>query len=146
VVVASDRSWTFDRRPETVWAALADTDAYRTWWPWLRHFDARALRAGDVWDCQVKPPLPYSLRFTIAIEELHAPTMISATLDGDLRGAARIDLAPHGGGTMLRLRSELQPASRPIAVLSTLAGPITRWGHDWVLDTGARQFADRGLV
>jgi hypothetical protein len=30
-------------------------------------------------------------------------------------------------------------------VASGLFGPVVRHGHQWVLDTGARQFTDRAL-
>lgn len=144
--VASDRRWQLAAAPEAVWSALADTAAYPAWWPWLRRFDAKALAAGEVWRCTVKPPLPYALRFDIALDELHAPEYISARLSGDLRGTARIEIAPSAAGSTLRLVSDLQPQRRPIAVISALAGPLARWGHDWVLETGVRQFADRALA
>jgi hypothetical protein len=30
-------------------------------------------------------------------------------------------------------------------VVAGVAAPLVRRGHDWVLDTGARQFRDRAL-
>ena len=45
----------------------------------------------------------------------------------------------------LRLTAALSPGSPAFRVLATLARPLVTRGHDWVLDTGARQFVDRAI-
>ena len=139
--VRSARDWCFDASPQRVWAALEDTVAYPSWWPWLRRFDAAALAEGEVWRCTVKPPLPYSLTFDLRLDSVVEQHSIDATLSGDLHGVARIEIEPAGDATRLALTSSIEATRRPIAVLAILAGPLARWGHDWVLDNGARQFA-----
>ena len=63
-------------------------------------------------------------------------------MDGDIGGTARIEVEPDGvDGSRVRLRSTLAPRSRAFAALATVARPIVSRGHDWVLDTGAAQFA-----
>ena len=57
---------------------LAATDQYQRWWPWLREFEATGLTAGDEWRCRVRPPLPYTVRFTIVLEEVEAPRTVGA--------------------------------------------------------------------
>lgn len=145
MTVDSDREWTFPATTERVWDALADVSSYPQWWPWLRRFEAVGLVEGDVWLCTVQPPLPYSLTFTITIDSVETGRRIDATLNGDLRGTAHLELGELESGSGLRLVSSLTPARRPIAILTRLAGPVARWGHDWVLDTGARQFRTHGL-
>jgi hypothetical protein len=71
-----------------------------------------------------------------------APRSIAATIAGDIGGSARLLLEEHAGGASeIRLTSELTPRSRAFGVLAVLARPLVRRGHDWVLDTGAAQFA-----
>jgi hypothetical protein len=41
--------------------------------------------------------------------------------------------------------SGLAPANALLRVLATVGRPIARYGHDWVLDVGAGQFASRAL-
>ena len=140
--VSSDRTWRFDAPVGDVWAALAATDGYRRWWPWLRSFDADGLAVGETWRCVVRPPLPYVVRFTVHIDEVAAPSLIAATVDGDVRGPARIDVQEEGPVSVLRLRAALAPANPVLSIVGRVAAPVARRGHDWVLDTGARQFAE----
>jgi uncharacterized protein YndB with AHSA1/START domain len=146
--VVSDRRYQLPAPPADVWVALARTDDYRSWWPWLRSFDARGLELGDEWRCTIRPPLPYVVRFRLLIENVERPAAVTARLRGDIEGTARIDLAPadpSAATTELRLRAALAPGSRAFALLARIASPLARRGHDWVLDTGARQFAARAL-
>jgi uncharacterized protein YndB with AHSA1/START domain len=145
VDVRSDRTYRFDRPAAEVWRAFAQVDAYRDWWPWLHDFDADALVTGDRWQCTVRPPLPYVLRFTITIDTAVEPERIDATVSGDLRGDASVELRDDGDGCAVRLRSTLRPAGRPLRIVATLAPWLARQGHDWVLDTGSRQFRRKAL-
>jgi uncharacterized protein YndB with AHSA1/START domain len=144
--VASDRTWQLPAAPDDVWAALADTAAYRRWWPWLRRFEATALAAGDVWGCTVQPPLPYSLSFTVDLRTVTPPAIVVADLSGDLSGPARIELARSGSGSTLRLVSDLRSHRGGLAAVAGLVGPVARWGHDRLLSVGVRQFTERALV
>jgi hypothetical protein len=141
VELVSDRRWCFGAPRDAVWAALAATDDYTTWWPWLTAFDADGLVAGARWRCAVRPPLRYSVRFAIEIVEVEPPSFVTARVVGDIAGRARIDVAAHGDRSSVRLSSALMPTRRTVAWLTVLAGPIARRSHDWILDTGARQFA-----
>lgn len=146
--VVSDRRYHLAAPPTEVWDALGRTDEYRLWWPWLRRFDARALEPGEEWRCTIRPPLPYVVRFSLRLDEVQAPETVTARLQGDIRGEARIDLrptGPAGKSTELRLRAALEPGRATFGVLAQVARPVARFGHDWVLDTGARQFAARAL-
>ena len=129
---------------------MEDVASYRTWWPWLRRFDASALAPGEVWVCEVRPPLPYVVTFSMTVEDVVAEALVVATLVGDIRGTARLTLRPVPGmgpdpGTELRLAADLAPASLLLRTVMVGAGPVARFGHDWVIDTGARQFAERAF-
>jgi hypothetical protein len=43
------------------------------------------------------------------------------------------------------LVAALSPSRRWLKALSVLARPVARFGHEWILDTGARQFSERAL-
>jgi hypothetical protein len=143
--VQSERRFHFDAEPADLWHAIGSVERYREWWPWLRSFDAAGLVAGDRWRCTVKPPLPYTVRFTVHLQEVVPVTQIVAAVTGDIEGRARLDIAPVEDGCTVHLRSGLAPANALLRVLATVGRPIARYGHDWVLDVGAGQFASRAL-
>lgn len=139
--IRSDRRFRVDAPPIVVWRALEGVDGYPGWWPWLRVFRARGLVADEDWTCVVQPPLPYRLRFHLHLDEVVATERVRATIGGDLDGWARLDLAAAGEvGTELRLRSDLAPTARLPRAMGSLAPQLARYGHDWVLDNGIRQF------
>jgi hypothetical protein len=125
---------------------MADVGAYRSWWPWLTRFDADGFEPGSTWRCAVQPPMPYTLRFTIRLDDVDAPARASATISGDIEGEATLSIDGNAdGGSTVRLRSALAPANPLLRGVALFARPIVRFGHDWVLDTGASQFRRRAL-
>ena len=143
--VRSDRRWRFGVDPPTLWAALTDTGEYRTWWPWLARLDADAFEAGAQWRCAVQPPVPYLLRFGIRLDVVEPPHLAVATIDGDITGTATLTVVADGDGSEARLVSHLAPANAFLRGVARFAAPVVRFGHDWVLDTGAGQFRRRAL-
>lgn len=143
--INSDRRHSFSVAPDELWDAMVRVDAYRMWWPWLRSFDAVALAPGEVWTAVVQPPLPYRVRFDIRLDEVEAPRVASAEVSGDIEGTARLEIAPTSGGSELHFMSELAPTNALLRTVAQLAQPLARFGHEWVLDTGLRQFRDRAL-
>ena len=145
MLVRADRTYRFEQPPSVVWEAIGRVDAYRDWWPWLRTFDARGLIAGDRWECAVRPPAPYVLRFTVTLDGVDEHRQIDATITGDLRGDAAVSLAPTAAGCDVRLTSSLEPAGQPLRAVMRVTPWLGRFGHDWVLDQGLRQFRRRAL-
>ena len=143
--IRSERRASFEQPPEVVWAALVDVGAYQRWWPWLIELEAGGFEPGGTWRCHVRPPLPYSVRFTVHLEEIDAPRFAVATIGGDIEGHASVDLSAGSDGTDLSLISVLQSARRTLRLLADLGPPIVQFGHDWVLDTGLHQFRERAL-
>jgi hypothetical protein len=140
VHIASDRAYGFDVAPAVLWAEIAEVGRFPTWWPWLRRFDAVGLEPGDRWRCTVQPPLPYSLSFAIAIEEVEPHARVTASVSGEITGTAELTIEAAEEGCTARLRSRLAPSSRFLQAVALVARPVVSLGHDWVLDTGARQF------
>ena len=143
--VRSERRFEFDAAPPALWAALGSVDDYPSWWPWLRRFDARALAQGEEWRCTVKPPLPYVVRFTVRFDEVEVERRIHAVVGGDIEGPAQLLIEPSTGGSAVTLTSSLRPTNTVLKAAALLGRPLVRYGHDWVLDIGAGQFASRAL-
>jgi hypothetical protein len=145
VHIRSDRRHAFHVPPEELWAAMARVEAYRAWWPWLRHFDGTVLAAGEVWSATVQPPVPYRLQFEIRLHEVRAPHLARAAVAGDIEGSARLEIQATPGGSELHVVSELAPRNPVLSAVAKVAAPVVRYGHEWVLDTGLRQFRARAL-
>jgi hypothetical protein len=131
---------------QAVWSQISEVREFRRWWPWLRACDAVALAAGEVWHCEVQPPLPYPLRFRVVIDEVKAPLLVRARVEGDVVGDAAVELHEAAGGCVASLHSRLAPGNGALRFMSRFAAPIARFGHDWVLDSGARQFIARAVL
>lgn len=156
--VRSDRWYDLPADRAAVWAAFATPGHFRTWWPWLVEFEGDELAVGRRWSCAVSPPLPYVVRFTLDLVTVEPHRSVRAEVRGDVVGDARLDLvdpdpdpdpdrdADAGpGACRLHLVSDLAPGNAALQVIAAAARPVVRRGHDWVLDTGARQFVDRAL-
>ena len=142
--VRSDRRHRFAVTPEELWGAVSDVDRYTIWWPWLREFEAEGLIEGDEWTCVVQPPLPYTVRFTILIEDVVPELLVGASVHGDIEGEASVSFRHlDGSRTEARLVADLAPAHAVLKTVGLLAGPVVRIAHNWILDTGARQFRER---
>lgn len=126
-----------------MWVTLEQVERYRSWWPWLRSFDGRALAEGERWACSVQPPLPYRVRFTIELVEVVEADHVTASIGGDVAGTARIDLVPCGTGTELQLTAELRAATRWLGRVERWAHPVARFGHDRIIDRALDQLARR---
>lgn len=145
VSIRSERRFLFDADRAAVWEAIIRTDQYRVWWPWLHGFDGATFDEGSQWHCAVKPPLPYVLRFELAlVSVIHQDTVLVA-VTGDLSGHGLLKLADHDLGTELQLSYDLSPARRTLQTVVRVARPAVVIGLDWVLETGARQFGHNAL-
>jgi hypothetical protein len=139
---ASDREWSFPEPPDALWERIRAVDRYCHWWPWLRAFDpGTGLEPDARWHCEVAPPLPYVVRFTIDFDRVEHGRRAETTVDGDITGRAVLTLDELGdAGTRARLVSQLAPANPVLRTVGRMARPVVEWGHDWVLDQGRHQF------
>lgn len=144
--VRSERHYRFDVGRGPLWAALTRVDQYRAWWPWLSRFDGTAFAAGEHWRCAVKPPLPYTLEFEITLLDIVEREVVDARLDGDISGTARLSVVDRGGGCELQLSSQLSATSGLARLTDRCAPWLAAIGHDWVLDSGIRQFRASALA
>jgi hypothetical protein len=140
-----DRRFPLDISPADLWARLQRTDQYVEWWSWLQTLDGGGLHVGDVASCVVRAPLPYSLEFTVRVEEVVPEALVATHVGGDLEGPARLDITPAGSGCEARLSWELQLRDRVLGPLSSVARPAMRWAHDRVVDVGLHEFRRRAI-
>lgn len=140
-----DRSWVFRVEPAEFWATVTRTGEFQRWWPWLRRLDAPDLVAGARADCVVRAPIPYTLRFTVILEEVVPERLVDASVVGDLRGPARLEVAGHPEGTEARLAWRMELRKPLLRRAARVARPVMEWGHDWVVGTGVDQFQRRAL-
>ncbi|MEX2292239.1 MAG: hypothetical protein WD691_00510 [Acidimicrobiales bacterium] len=139
----SDRRYHLPMSPDELWATVARVDDYQSWWPWLRRFEGEHLADQAVWTCLVQPPLPYWVRFDVVLDEVIEPHTVRARIKGDVVGDAHLDIREHLAGSEARLISNLGPGNPLLKAVAAVAAPVVRYGHDWVLDSGVRQFLDR---
>jgi len=85
------------------------------------------------------------LAFEVTLVEVVDREMVSAHIAGDIVGRAQLTAADDGAGCQLRLVSELSAERRVLRLVTRFAPPVARFGHDWVLDSGIRQFRTAAL-
>jgi hypothetical protein len=86
------------------------------------------------------------VRFRVVIEHTEAPVLVRAIVSGDLVGAAILTLDEGAAErSTATLGSSLAPGDTALPLLSRFAAPIARFGHDSVLDSGARHFIARAI-
>jgi len=141
-----------DRTPATITkgprrdlALISDTDAYQQWWSWLRIFNADALAQGESGGAKCSHPCPMPCGLWCGSKKSTRPWWSPQRVQGDVVARqAHLRRAPERvrGGVGEFARAGKQDASAGLASRST-PGPL---GHDWVLDSGARQFVARAVV
>jgi hypothetical protein len=145
VRVRSDRQYDLPVAPQALWDRLTAVGEYPTWWSWLRGFEADTLSQGERWRCTVQPPLPYRVRFDVHLDVVRPCERIEARVTGDVLGTASLVIDPHPDGSTARLQSDLAADNGALRLAARYLAPVVRYGHRWVLDTGARQFTERAL-
>lgn len=142
-----DRAWDFDGvTVERLWAAVSSPQRFPLWWSWLDDADLPTrLEPGVVARFTVRPPLPYTLRFAVAIDDVVPGCRVDATVDGDVAGPASLEVAATGGGSSARLVWTLDIRRPALARVERVARPAMVYGHDLVIALGVRQFRRRAL-
>lgn len=140
-----DRTWSFAASPDELWAVLNRTDDYVEWWSWLRAFEATGIEPGATAHCTIQSPLPYALRCTIQVDDVQAARAVRTTVAGDLRGPARLEIAPADDGSTARLVWSLELGNPVLAGLARFGRPLMAWAHDVIVATGVEQFRRRAL-
>ena len=139
--IRSDRTYHLPGRADDVWRRLARIEDYRSWWPWLRRFEARRWRPATWWRCTLRPRCRTRSAATSRWSRWRPPAGDRRTVGrpgrrGLLRAARR-----RARGTEVRLVSDLAAARLALRLAARLLLAAARRGHDRLLDAAARQFA-----
>lgn len=142
-----DRSFRFDVPRSELWARISQTERFVEWWRWLRRLESPdpQLVEGTQATCIVRGPLPYELRLTIAVHDVVPEQLVTTSVDGDLRGPARLEVSGDDGSSEARLVWRLEVVDPALRSLTRVARPLMSWGHDVVVSRGLRQFKARAL-
>jgi uncharacterized protein YndB with AHSA1/START domain len=127
--------WDVAAPQEAVFTALADARTYPEWWtPVYIGVDGDDPPALGVESTQhFKGRLPYHLRTRGRIVAYEPPRMVSAEVEGDLRGVGVWTLTPIDGGTHVRFDWQVH-ADRPLLRrLTPVLRPLFRWNHNWAI-------------
>jgi len=128
--------------PETVWAAIEQTNEFAGWWGWLGdfRFEGHGLQRGSALVGVVNPPLPYHMHIRVDLEDCVRPETIDAAVHGDLEGRANLVFAPDRLGTLATATWTLEMMQSPMRSVARFAHPLLRWGHDRVVDATVASF------
>ena len=138
--IRSDRRYVVPVDRAGLWCSLDHVERFPRWWPWLREFDGSNFAGGSRWHCAVRVPFLYTLRFEVLLDRVDPGHRVEATVSGDIAGHAVLQLSDADGGSAVQLRSSLTPRRRLLRAVSSVAPPLARRGHEWVLSRGADQF------
>jgi mannose-6-phosphate isomerase-like protein (cupin superfamily)/uncharacterized protein YndB with AHSA1/START domain len=127
--------WDVAAPADATFAALADGRTYPEWWrPVYIGVEAEGAPAvGQVSLQHFKGRLPYRLRTRSRITRLEPPRILSAEVEGDLRGRGTWTLTPIPGGTHVRFDWRVHADRRLLRVLTPLLRPAFRWNHNWAI-------------
>ncbi|HXY43606.1 MAG TPA: SRPBCC family protein [Acidimicrobiales bacterium] len=141
-VIEYRREFEFPVTPAALWAAIEDTEAFESWWPWLREFtiEGGSLRTGSVLRGVVVPPLPYRMRVQVELVRCRRPNLIDARVHGDLEGDARLRLHRIAGGTRAEVAWKVEMMQRSMRLASRLAHPVLVRAHNVVVEVTVSGF------
>jgi uncharacterized protein YndB with AHSA1/START domain len=144
-VIEYRREFEFPVKPAELWAAIDDTDAFESWWPWLRGFtiEGGSLRTGSILRGVVVPPVPYRMRLEVEIVRSRRPSLIDAAVRGDLVGDAHLRLRRSETGTCVEVAWNVEMMQRPMRLASRVARPLLLRAHEVVVEVTVSGFRRR---
>jgi hypothetical protein len=141
-----DGTWQFDVPVAHLWTRLSDTSEFPNWWKWLKSLDAPdGLADGAVASAEVRAPLPYTLRFEIAVDRVIDEQLVETTVSGDLHGPATLHVTPAGEGSQARLCWDLELVNGMLRAASVLGRPAMMWAHNRIVAMGVDEFRRHAL-
>jgi uncharacterized protein YndB with AHSA1/START domain len=133
--------WVLDAPIETVWDAIAASERWTEWWPYLESVveiaKGDSCGIGSVRRYTWGGALPYRLAFQIMVTKIERPLTIEGVASGDLEGVGRWKLSAEGG-TSTRVEYLLSARStKPwMNMAAPLLGWFFKWNHNRVMNSG----------
>lgn len=134
----------FSLGPAELWREMTDLHRFEQWWSWLRdlRLEPDEVATGSSLTFTVVSPLPHRVKFEVDFTEVVPEELIRATVAGDLRGVASVELEAHDGGSKLTLTFDLEPTFTPLRVLVRVARPFIVWTKNWAISMALKAFRD----
>lgn len=130
---------------EHVWEALKATEAWPSWWPYVK--SVREIDPGDAdglgavrhiaWSSR----LPYGVAFDVTVVEIDRPRRMRGRARGQLEGTGTWELTPEGDTTHVRYTWCVDLGTRWMRFIAPIAAPVFRWNHDGVMKAGEQGLA-----
>lgn len=144
------KEYWFPVPPARLWEILGRFDSYPSWWRWLRDFTAvpadKGMDGGTELRGTIVPPLPGRLSLRVTLDRCERPARVEATIEGDVRGQATLDLVASGEGTAVTARWTLHMVKPPLRLATRLTPPLARWSHDQVVAMAVAGFRRSALA
>ena len=134
-------TWRFDGTVEEVAAILTDVENLTRWWPSV-YLDVQRLAQGDQTGVGAelalftKGWLPYTLRWTLRVTEVHPPDRIVLTPTGDFIGRGEWSFRQEGPTAVVRYDWQVQARKPVLRALTWLFRPIFTANHNWAMRKG----------
>ena len=133
--------WVIDAPIEAVWDAIAASERWPEWWPYLESVVEIAKGdisgIGSVRSYTWGGALPYKLAFRITVTKIEQPVNIEGVASGDLEGVGRWIFSAVGG---MSTRVEYLLSARSTKPWMNMAAPLLswffRWNHNRVMKAG----------
>lgn len=135
-----DAEWVVHAGTDAVRALVHDVPGYGAWWQGVRVVGDASTAAGPAARIEVRAPVGYRIRCTIAAEIVERDEL-RARITGDLVGWAAWHLTPEqAAGTRVRFMQEVEVRSRLLRLASPLLHRQLAGQHDRVM-----RAAERGM-
>lgn len=134
-------TWRFDGTVEEVAAIITDIGHLTTWWPSV-YLDVRQLATGDETGVGTelalftKGWLPYTLRWTLRVTEVHPPDRIVLTPTGDFIGRGEWSFRQEGSAAVVRYDWQVEARKPILRAFTWLLRPIFTANHNWAMRKG----------
>jgi hypothetical protein len=134
--------WRVAADPDAVYTALANVEAYPSWWPQVK--SARWLDDGfGEMRCRAKLPRDLVFRARWVVEDPDNREL-KAELEGDLIGSSQWQIEPDGAGTVAVFDQAVDVRRRLLRLAATVGRPALRFNQEAMMRGGEKGL--RGLL
>ena len=131
-----DNLWHLRAPRGQVYAALAEVEEYRRWWPQVREIQRIDEGSGRV---QIRSLLPYTLDLVLArAVEDEARGILRVDIDGDLQGWCAWRLIASGSVTRALFSQEVNVSVPMLQRAPFAIRPLLRGNHAYMMRSGER--------
>lgn len=129
-----EHQWHLPFDPDVVYAALADVDSYRLWWPQVRRMQRIDDESNHAF---VRSLLPYTLHLVLTREvEDRDAGVLRVRIGGDLEGWSQWRVEDDAGATLAHYDQEATVTAPGLGRLVPLARPLLRFNHTLMMRSG----------